>query len=453
MISALLSSVLDMGLSKTTIYEIASNYKSDPNYIKKLMQTFSFIYWFVYIFVIILYIFFLHKIVNSWIKLTTMDHRLAYKVLMILGITSLLSIPKTFISSIFIGFQRMEFNNLIDVCTAICQQLGVIFLLVSGKNIIFIAYWLGFINVLRILIYIFFVSKLVSITSIFPIFFIDIIKRIKGYSLKMMLSSMILVIHKQIDKIMISKLLPIGVLGIYSFAYNSIGKSTLVSEAISKAVFPEFANLSSKKFSKKLTKLFFTLQDCLIFLTPPIFVFVIYFSDLIFKLILNSHEAKILQLPIILLCISFYLNVTLRLLRTYSFATNKPNYIIKSDTIALFLITPITILLIIYKGIIGASFSWILFYLVGSLVIVPKVYSIEFSRSGLKWFKSVITSIILSLLVYIPGWFIFYSYFRNNYIIGLLCYLIASIIYTTIAFNFMSCESKKFIVTYIPYIK
>jgi len=186
MLSALLTSALDMGLSKTTIREMAAHHDSEPGYIKKLTQTFSLFYLLAYLLVTLLFVLFLPVIVDNWINLTTMENEMAHYVLLLIGTTALLAIPKTFMSSICIGMQRMDVNNSIDVSVALLQQLGLVLLLVAGKNIVVIAYWLAATNILRVLTYFVFISRLLSPDALFPWFSMDVVRRIKEYTSKMM---------------------------------------------------------------------------------------------------------------------------------------------------------------------------------------------------------------------------------------------------------------------------
>lgn len=450
MLSALLKAALDMGLSKTTIRELAAHYDSEPDYIKKLTQTFSLFYLLAYVLVTLLFVLFLPVIVDSWIKLSTMDKELAHYVLLVIGITSLLAIPRAFMSSICIGMQRMDVNNSIDVSVAIIQQLGMVMLLVEGRGIVVVAYWLAATNILRILVYVVFISRLLSFDALLPRFSRDVVVRVKEYTSKMMWVSILLVIHKQLDKVLISKLLPIGVFGVYSFAYTSISKTTLITGAVAQAVFPSFSELENQEKQKKLFDRFSTLQDLLVFGTVPIFALAVFINVPLFTFLLDGEKARMLQLPILLLCIGFYLNATLRLVSTYVSAVGKPEYIVDVTKFLLVVSTPIAILLIVKFGVSGAALSWIIYYVLASLYMVPKVYKRELCQSPGVWFKSVTNAFVLVCLTYIPAWIVTTMYFPGDLLSILLCYVSGTVVYGVIALNMVGSGLQKVVLNNIP---
>ena len=67
----------------------------------------------------------------------------ATSVLRILGIVSLLSLPRLLYASLFRGRQRMEFNNAIDIGTSALVQLGTVVILVAHGNLFQVAFWMA----------------------------------------------------------------------------------------------------------------------------------------------------------------------------------------------------------------------------------------------------------------------------------------------------------------------
>jgi O-antigen/teichoic acid export membrane protein len=453
MLSAIFSSALDMGLSKTTVREIAAHHLEEPEYIKRLIQTFSSFYWLAYISVITLFVYFLSEIVNSWINLTTMGSELAYNVLLILGITSLLAIPKMLLASVCIGLQRMDINNSIEVAFAVLQQIGIIVLLIKDNDLIVIAYWMAAINIIKVLIYMVFISRLLSIKVMFPLFSMEVVNRVKKYTSKMMFLSLLLVIHKQLDKVLLSKLLPIGVMGIYSFAYSSVSKTSLVTAAVAQAVFPSFSQLKKQGRQKDLEDRFFMLQDLLVFITLPMFVFVFFLAEPVFEYLLDAKKAEMLLIPTLLLSLSFYLNAALRIISTYVSAIGKPEYIIRSNVIALAIVTPVTIIMIVKMGVVGAALSWVIYYIVGALSIVPIFYKKELNKPANMWFKSVINVLVLSSLIYFPSWILANMYFPGYVMPLLIAYLVSSIIYGIVVLNIVGSGLRNIILSYVPSAK
>jgi O-antigen/teichoic acid export membrane protein len=450
MMSAILTAALELGLSKTTIRELAGYQTTEPEYVIRLLQTFSSVYWLAYALLSLALLFSVPLIIGSWVKLTTMDHELASHALLILGVSSLLAIPKILLSSICVGLQKMHINNSINVIVAILQQAGIILLLSGGGNILSVAFWIAATNVLNMLVYMFFVSRLVSPYALLPRFSMEVMKRVKKYSLKMAWISLLAMVSKQVDKLLISMMLPIGVLGIYSFAYMTITKLTLITDAIVQAVFPVFSELERENDKTKSQHRFFALQDMLIYGLAPLFALAVFLAMPVFTLLLDEAKAEGLLLPILFLSIAFYLNGTLRLLNTYVSACGKPGYIIKAIMLLLIAVAPITVLLISGYGMTGAAFSWIVTSVIGACYMVPNVYLKELHQPVDTWLRPILTVVALVCITYLPAWFLAEFISPNDLLYLVPFFMAASLIYCILAINFSTSGFRDAFLKNVP---
>jgi len=150
LLNGLLRMALDMGITSTTMREVSTNYKEEPEYICDLIKTGSLFYWGAFLFFAVLIYLFAPFIVNNWINLTSMDAQTATYVLRVLGIGSLFALPQSLYVSLFKGLQRMEYNNFTNVIVSILRQFGTIFLLFIGGNVFHIIYLYLFIYILQI---------------------------------------------------------------------------------------------------------------------------------------------------------------------------------------------------------------------------------------------------------------------------------------------------------------
>ena len=449
MLGMLLSSALDIGLTKTTTREVAANFSDDLPYIIRLLQTFSLFYWLAYVIVLLAYLYLIPFILESWINLDSMSLEIAYSMLMVLGVSALLAIPRIFLVSILAGLQRMDISNYVEIFITVIQQCGLIILLFGGADVMTIAYWIAMNNVIKMMAYMFYIAKLVNPSVLLPIFSFDVIGRIKSYASRMMWVSLLLVIHKQLDKVLISKFLPIGVMGIYSFTYSSISKTSLITSSVAQAVFPSFAELDKEDKRKESLDRYYTLQDFLVFGTLPIFIFVIYFSLPLFTFLLNVELAYELRTVVFLLCVCFYLNAVMRLVRTYLFAIGVTGPAIKADVISLLLVSPATVLLVYYFGLNGAALSSVLYYVVMAGSIIPKVYNDVFEQSPHLWFRAIAYAIGIAILIYVPAGLISYYYFESI-LMHFVFFIIASILYGVVTVNIAGIGLKRAIVKHIP---
>lgn len=450
MLSSILTASLELGLTKTTIRELAGYEKAEPEYIIKLLQTFSFIYVCIYLLLSIAFIISVPLITGTWVKLTTMNRELAIQALTLIGASSLLSIPKAFLSSICVGLQRMHVNNSINVVVAILQQAGIVFLLLNERNIVHVAYWIAATNVIGVVVYIVFVSKLVSFSALWPKFTISVIVRVKQYLSRMAWVSALAIISKQIDKFLISIFLPIGVLGIYSFAYMTVTKLTLITDSIMQASFPVFSKLDQEVERSQVRKKFFIIEDVLIYGLVPIFSAMVFFSVPLVTFLLDGDKAKSLLFPILFLSIAFYLNGTLRLFNTYVSAVGKPIYIIRGIILILIVSTPISVFLIYRFGMVGAAFSWIVITFVGASYIVPAVIIKELRESIFIWVKPILLASSAVIFTYVPAWYMADNQTSIGWLTYGIFYIFATVLYCIFAINLSSGGFRDVALKYIP---
>lgn len=450
MLSTLLSAALDLGLTRTTIRELAGYQNVDPGYVVKLLQTFSSFYWAVYAVLVVAFGLSLPLIVGSWVKLATMDPDLAKHALLIIGASSLLAIPKTFLSSICVGMQKMHVNNSINVVGSIVQQAGIIYLLSMGGNIITVAYWIAVTSVLNVFTYLFFVARMVSFDALIPKISMDVVKRIRKFTKKMAWISLLVIVYKQLDKLLMSMLLPIGVMGIYSFIYMMVTKISLVTDAITQAIFPVFSELECQNDKTKSQRRFFEIQDMLVYGLVALFALFIFVAMPVLTFLLDKTKAEMLLLPAFLLSVAFYLNGTLRMINVYVYAMGKPIYVLRDILLLLTVVSPITIIMIFKYEMVGAALSWVVSSTVSAGYLVSNIYVKELNKSVWVWLRPVLSAVMLTCITYLPAWIVANYFFTNDLLYLVPFYIAASLVYCALAINFSTGGFRNAFLKLVP---
>jgi O-antigen/teichoic acid export membrane protein len=443
MMNAVLCAVLEMGICSTTVREISGHFESEPEYIQALIKTFSLFYWVAYILLGVAIYFLAPILVEKWINLKTMDITTAIYILRVLGISFLLALPKSFYCSLFRGVQRMEFNNFIDVFTSGFQQLGTILILILGGNLFHVVHWFSGCYILSVLIYLVFSTRFFSLKALIPGYFSNVVKRNLGFALMMASINIIGTIHMQADKVIISKLLPIGIVGYYGFAYTSTVKVSLFTSAISQAAFPSFSAQFKTGNHSGLISQYRKLQDLLCFGIVPIFAAIPFALLPVFSYILNADIAGLLLLPTTLLCVGFYMSGIINIPYVFSFAVGKPEITARMNFYALFVVLPVTVLLIYFFGLIGAGLSWVFYNIFGYFYVVPRICSECLKISVWKWYEHIIKIFALIILTYGLAWII-NEFVGNHSIFSLaMAYIGASIVYLIGSYFMINDELKE----------
>jgi len=448
-INIVLTGILDKGIYATTVREVSAHFHDEPKYIRDFIRTGSLFTWSVYIFFGIAIYFIAPILANKWINLETMDSATAISIMRILGIASLVSIPRSFYASLIRGLQRMEFNNLIDVGTSGLQQFGTILILIAGGTIFHVVYWFSACYGISILAYFTISSRFFSIRSLVPKYSSGAVRRNWSFGSKMVTISIMALIHNQAEKLMVSKWLPIGVFGYYGSAYDAVSKAGLITGAISQAAFPSLSALFKKGDRISLISQYRKLQDLICFITVPVFAIIPFAALPLFTYLFNEEIAKTLLLPVTFLSLGFYMNGTLNLPYQFSLAVGKPEIAVRSNMYALFIVLPVTAFLIYQFGLAGAGLSWVFFNLFTYVYFVPRICRECMEIPVRMWYLHVLNAFILAGLTFGLAWFVLRLLDIFSILPLTIAYTGATIVFLIGAYFMISNELRKTLLIFL----
>lgn len=437
-LNVILCGVLEKGLNATTVREISSHYGTDSDYIRDFLRTGAALCFVIYIFFVVLVYIATPVLVEKWINLKSMDAGTAVDILRILGISSLLAFPRSFYASAFRGLQRMEFNNVIDVAISFLQQAGTIVILMAGGGVYAVAGWFGFCYFTGVLSYAVAASFFFPGKALLPGFSTDVFRKIKGFAARTASISVLAVVHKQVDKVVMSKMLTIGMVGYFGFAYGTASKAGIIVSAVSNAAYPSFSELFKSGDSEGLKRQYLKLQEFISLATVPVFAAVIFAAIPLTTYLFNEDVARTLFLPFLFLGIGFYLNGTLNLLYQLTLAVGRPDIGMRSNFYALFIVTPLTVLLSYYFGTTGAALSWIVFNVYVYIYFLPIVCREFFRENLLRWYLKEMRFFAIAIFGYGAVW----AALRHAGTFGLIgfsaAYLAGTMVFLSVAVFFIN---------------
>jgi O-antigen/teichoic acid export membrane protein len=266
----------------------------------------------------------------------------------------------------------------------------------------------------------------------------------------MMSISILVAIQFQADKLILSKLLPLGTFGYYSYAYGVITKPSFFTGAISQALFPSFSTLASAGDAKALRSRYNKFQELVCLTTVPLFAAVPFAALPVFAYIFNAEVAKTLLLPVTFLAIGFYMNGTLAVPYIFSLAVGKPEITVRFSFLALFIVLPITALLIYFFGLVGAGFSWVVYHLVSYGYAIPRICFQCLEISASKWYAQIGKIFGLAFSIYGLTWGILIGIGLHTVLSMMLAYVGATALFLFSAY-FISHEELRALVNRLPH--
>lgn len=403
-LNAVVGAILDMGIGATTTREVASHLDQEPRYIRDLIRTTSLFYWCGYVLLGAAIWLTAPYLVEKWLILESLDAATAIQAVRILGVGALLGLPRSLYVGLFRGLQRMEFNNLIDVAVAGLQQLGIIAVLLLGGGLLPAVSCLAFGYALGLVIYVLAAARFVPWTAFVPGYSSAVVGRNWRFSLGMASISVLATVHTQSDKVILSRLLPLRTLGWYSVMYGLFAKASMVTGAVSQAVFPVLSSQASAGDRDLLTSTYRKFQDLVCYATIPVFAAATFAALPLFTFVFSAEVARTLLAPAVLLAVGFFMNSALTLPYILSLAVGRPEIMARTNLLALFVVLPATGLLIYYGGVLGASSSWVVYHLFAYSVALPRICRECLDLPLAAWLRSFSRAVGLACVTYGAAW-------------------------------------------------
>ena len=405
-LTAVLTRLLELGISTTIVREVSGVFESEGAYIKDLIRTASLVYWATGIFLVAVIWVTAPLLVTHWVNLTTLDPNTAATLLRILSVLALVALPKGLYTSLFRGRQMMGLNNVIDVGTALAQQTGILLLLVAGSTVYMVAGWISISAALGIVAYVIVAGRLFGWRTLTPAFSSYVAKRNLAFTGSMSLSSVASQINSQAAQLIVSKLLPIGQFGFYGFASSTVNRGTFITGAVAQAAFPSFSNLSRAGNRSALLTQYRKLQDLLCYGTVPVFAAVCFAALPVYAYVFNTSAAWLLLVPTALLSLGTFMNGTVSIPYIFSLAVGKPEIGLKANLVALVTVLPITVALVYSFGLVGAGLSWVVYHVVLYIYMMPRICRDCLQTPTRDWFFHIAKVLAVSALTYGIAWIV-----------------------------------------------
>jgi len=403
-LTTVLSSALELGISATIVRQVSSHFETDREYVRDLVRTASFLYWgfgaLLFAGILIAAPF----LVTQWVNLKSMDAGTAATMLRILSVTSLVTLPKVLYASVFRGRQQMGLNNAIDVGTALLQQAGIVVLLVTGSSVYPVAAWISGSATLGIIAYVLVAARVAGWRSLVPSLSTAVIRRNIGFTGHMMIISATSLVQSQAPQVIVSKLLPIVQFGYYGFIASTVNRATLAANAVAQAAFPSLSGLFASGDRPALIRQYTKLQDLVCYGTLPLFTGITFAALPVYAYVFNAGIAQPLLLPTAFLCLGTWMNATISIPYMLSVAMGKPEIASRLNVYALFVVLPVTVVLILVFGLPGAGFSWVFYHLFAYAYMVPRVAREGLEQPVLGWYVQVAKVMVLGAVTYGLAW-------------------------------------------------
>jgi len=352
-----------------------------------------------------------------WVKANELSVQTITYAFLLLSLSLVFQFPTGFYSGGLLGLQRQVMLNVIRIVFATLKSVGALVVLVFISNsIVYFFGWTLLVSILQAITQKYALWYCLPKASSKTIFDKQELKNIWRFATGMAGISLTVVLLTQIDKIILSKILPLEQFGYYTIACTLGLMIYQIVGPLTQSYFPRFSNLISLQRTEELKKTYHQACQMISLLVLPATLILIFFSkELIFIWTKNSVIVENTWLIAAVYAYGTGMNglMTIPYILTLSYGWTKLGFY--QNIFFLILMIPLTIFLAIQYGALGGAISWAtintLYFFITPHIIHNRLLKGEVTN----WYwKDTLRPFLASItIIIIARYFIFKTEYNN----------------------------------------
>jgi O-antigen/teichoic acid export membrane protein len=399
--------VLDMGLCTTTSREVARQIgeSGDDDEFRSLMYSLELIYVVSAAAMLGLFVWVSDWLADEWIKAEGIPFGTLHWCILSFGFTIAVRWPCGFYSGVLTGAEKQVLYNCIYTTFSLLKSAGsVCVVALISSTIEAFAAWQAFVASAEVV-----VMKLVyrRLSTHFSgktpaRFRIDLIRRVWRFSAGIGLNTILAIGIKQLDRILISGMLPIALLGYYTSAHLLYSGLVMIAGPFCTATFPRFAKLCSQNKNDDLARLYHKSSQLIAFIVAPVASVLFFFPfEILYFWTQSESVAQNTSTTLTFLSIAGLFNSIMQLPWKLQLAAGVTWMALLNNSVNLVLFAPVTYFLIDRYGLNGAGLSWLIFNVIYFMVVPHLMHRSILSGHKRQWiFKDNLFFCVISFAVF-----------------------------------------------------
>ncbi len=368
-------STFDLGLSTTLTRSVSADQSPNHSGSQRLVNSAAMFFWSVAGVIAVAFFAFGDWVAKSWLQSVDLPHTTVTLAVQIIGIYLALRWPVALYAGVISGLQRMEVLNLIKVGSVALRLLGGVAVLLWRKDLPSLLVWFAVSALVEVIAYVTVTHRLMPGLHRRPSFSWVAVKPVWRFALSMNLIALLAMLLTQLDRIIISKVLSLESLGLYSLAYNTAVSISLIQTATISALLPSLASdFAINERTRLLAHYNKGSQLTAYVITLPSFLLIFFGYDVL-SLWITPAAAEGAYIATGILALGFLFNAAVANCYAAAVASGHPSLPLHVNLAGAVFYLPSLYWLIIRHGIVGAALAWMalnLFYL-GSLLPLVQI--------------------------------------------------------------------------------
>lgn len=227
------------------------------------------------------------------------------------------------------------------------------------------------------------------------------LRPVLGFSMTIAVTAMIWVLVTQLDKLILSNLLPLSEYGYYSFAVMAASVVLLISGPVGTALMPRLARLHAEARQVEIDRLYAVMVQVVVLVTGSVALMLAFHADTVVRFWSGSNELAAKVAPILQLYAVGNLLLAISSFPYYmQYAQGRLKLHLIGHLLMLFLLVPSMIWATTGYGVYGAACVWLAFNAIYFLVWVPVVHHYCWRGRHLDWLVVNVIPVLMPVVIF-----------------------------------------------------
>lgn len=436
--------MFDFGLSSTVTREIASDASPGSRDSNKLLQTATTVYWAFAVVVGVALAAASGFIASHWFKTSTLGPETVVHGLYAITFYLAARWPVALYSGVLSGLQRIDVLNVVKIATTSLRLVGGIIILLVRPDLSLFLCWTALNAAVEVCAYIAACRVAGNSLSLSFGFSASALKAVWGFSLSISAISMLALLISQLDRLLLSTMLPLDAFGYYVVAYNTASVVSLGISAVSSAMLPSFAAAHSQGGSEVLGRRYARANRVLLCLIGLAVFPLVFFGDVVLSIWLGQATSAGASRPLALLALGFWFSGALSNAYSVAIATGRPSLPLRLSAFSALPYAAGLYLLVRWWGSDGAALAWMLLNVAYVVFLVPVVHNELLPITTRRWFLDTLLPFALLGLASFGLPRLIVEQFHGTATAGMLLALFAGVlVYCVFGYTMLGRELQK----------
>ncbi len=385
-------SQFDVGMTPTLNREMARFRAGahDPQSIGNLLRSLESICAFLAVLVFSLVWFGADYLSKSWIKPGESGPEVIARTLRVMAVVLALQFCESIYRGALLGLQKQVQFNAASAALASVRHGGAwIILAYVSSTVEAFFMWQALVAVFRVLTMAGLVYLTLPKTPKPASVSIVSIRSVMRFSAGMLAITTLSVLLMQMDKLLLSRLLPLDQFGMYTLATTAVGALSLMVSPVLQAIYPRLVELVAQKKDGPLAEMYhLTSQTVTVLAAPVVVIFVVFADGVLYAWTADVQIATSGRKLLAVLALGTFCNVLMRTPYMCMLAYGWTSLTIRVNIVAVALVVPALLAVVPRYGAVGAALTWFALNFGYICITVQLMHRRILGREKLNWYLS-----------------------------------------------------------------